>query len=87
MELPTLSEIGALLPLLLPAIGGLWILGLVAWQRGRDIRWPAAHTVIFLGLSAAGAILLLGQGTRQEILGGAIVIDPQAMAFHLVFVA
>ena len=86
MELPTLREIGALLPLLLPAIGGLWILGLVAWQRGRDVRWPAAHTVIFLGLSAAGAILLLGQGTRQEILGGAIVIDPQAMAFHLLFV-
>lgn len=85
MMLPTLREIGAILPMLLPALGGLWILCLVALQRRHDVRWPAAHAVLFLGLSAVWAILLLGYGVRQEVLGGAIVIDPQAMAFHLVF--
>jgi NADH:ubiquinone oxidoreductase subunit 2 (subunit N) len=86
MLLPTLSELAALLPLMLPAIGGVWVLGLVAWQRDRDVRWPAAHSLLFLGLSAASAILLLGQQVDREILGGAIVIDPQGMAFHLVFI-
>jgi NADH-quinone oxidoreductase subunit N len=85
MTLPTLREIGLLLPMLLPAIGGLWILCLVALQRQRDVRWPAAHAMIFLGLSAIWAILLLGSGVREEVLSGAIVIDRQAMAFHLVF--
>ena len=56
MTLPTFREIGALLPMMLPAIGGLWILCLVALQRQRDVRWPAAHAVIFLGLSAAGVL-------------------------------
>ncbi len=86
MLLPTLSELGALLPLILPAMGGVWVLGLVAWQRDRDVRWPAAHSLLFLGLSAASAIVLLGQQVDREILGGAIVIDPQGMAFHLVFI-
>ena len=78
-------ELEALLPILLPALGAIWILGLVAWRREGDLSWPAANAVLFLGLSAVSAVLLLGRGARREILGGALVVDTQALAFHLVF--
>lgn len=78
-------EIQAIMPMLLVAIGGIWVLGLVAWQRDRDVRWPAAHAVVFLGLSAAWAIVSLGLNRQVELFRGALLIDPQALAFHLIF--
>ncbi|MFQ5878325.1 MAG: NADH-quinone oxidoreductase subunit N [Acidobacteriota bacterium] len=79
-------EIAALLPILIPALGGLWVLMLVALSRGRDLRWPAAHAVVLLGFSAVSAILMLSGGGRREVLQGAVLIDPQALLFHLIFV-
>lgn len=78
-------DLVGVLPVAIPALGGIWILFLVALQRGGDLRWPAAQSVILLGLSAGSTILLLGTGTRMVIFSGALVIDPQALVFHLIF--
>jgi NADH-quinone oxidoreductase subunit N len=74
-----------LLPILIPALGGIYILMMVAVRRDRSPRLPPAHTLVLLGLSAASAVALLARGTRQELLAGAVLIDPRALAFHLVF--
>ncbi len=76
--------VGAL-PIAIPALGGIWVLFLVALQRGGDLRWPAAQSVVLLGLSAVSTIFLLGTGARIVIFSGALVIDPQALVFHLIF--
>ncbi len=83
--MPPSHEIAPLLPVLLPALGGVWILVLVAVLRDRNLAFPAAHAMVFLGLSAASALFLLAAGFRREVLEGAILIDPLALAFHLIF--
>jgi NADH-quinone oxidoreductase subunit N len=80
-----IQEFSGILPLALPALGGVWILVLAALLRDGDLRWPSAHAMIFLALSAAASIVLLSRGFRAEMLEGAILIDGQALAFHLVF--
>jgi NADH-quinone oxidoreductase subunit N len=74
-----------ILPIAIPALGGVWILVLVALQRGADLRWPAAHSMILLGLSAVAAISLLGTGRTMEVFSGAVLVDSQALVFHLIF--
>jgi NADH-quinone oxidoreductase subunit N len=78
-------ELAAILPIAIPALGGVWILVLVALQRGADLRWPAAHSMILLGLSAVAAISLLGTGRTMEVFSGAVLVDSQALVFHLIF--
>src|SRR5262249_21964646 len=50
------------------------------------LRWPALHTVLFLMLSGAAALSLLGRGYRGELFDAAVRIDAQALSFHLIFV-
>ncbi len=78
-------DLFGILPLALPAIGGLWVLIMLAIVGDRDLRWPAAHSLIVLAFSAIPAVVLLGHGARQEIFDGAIMIDPMALCFHLLF--
>ena len=80
-----MREVATLLPILIPGVGGVYVLMLAAFLRDRDPRWPAAHAMAFLGLSAASAVALLARGVPQEIMRGAILVDPQALAFHLIF--
>ena len=85
--MPTQAQaIATLLPILIPALGGVWILVVVSVLGDRDVAWPAAHTMALLGLSAAAAVMLLSAGVRLELLGGALLVDRQALAFHLIFV-
>src|SRR5207245_2935974 len=85
--MPTQAQaIATLLPILIPALGGVWILVVVSVLGDRDVAWPAAHAMALLGLSAAAAVMLLSAGVRFELLGGALLIDRQALAFHLIFV-
>ncbi len=86
MDAGLARDLAAALPVAIPALGGMWILLLVALQRGGELRWPAAHTTILLGLSATSAIGLLGAGSDQEIFHGALLVDSQALVFHLIFV-
>ena len=79
------QDLVGVLPIAIPALGGIWVLLLVALQRGGDLRWPAAQSVVLLGLSAVSTILLLRTGARIVIFSGALVIDPQALVFHLIF--
>src|SRR5262249_38540176 len=58
----------------------------IAVAPDRDVRWPALHTVLFLALSGASAVSLLGRGYRNSLFDAAVLIDPQALAFHLIFV-
>jgi NADH-quinone oxidoreductase subunit N len=80
-----IRDVAGLLPILLPALGGIAVMALVAWLRDRDLRWPAALSLAVLTLSAVPALTLLGRGARLEFFARAILIDPQALAFHLVF--
>jgi NADH-quinone oxidoreductase subunit N len=80
-----LREITTLVPILLPALGGVWVLIFVAIAGDRDVVSPAAHSVVVLGLSMATAVILLGHGTRAEVLDGALLVDGQALVFSLVF--
>ena len=79
------QDLVGVLPIAIPALGGVWVLFLVALQRGGDLRWPAAQSVVLLGLSAVSTIFLLGTEARIVIFSGALVIDPQALVFHLIF--
>jgi NADH-quinone oxidoreductase subunit N len=81
------TDLAALLPILIPALGGVWVLLVVAILRDRALAWPAAHAMALLGLAAASDVVLISAGVRHSILGGAVLIDPQALAFHLVFLA
>jgi NADH-quinone oxidoreductase subunit N len=78
-------QTAALLPFLVPAAGGLFLLLMVAALRDRDLRWPAAQSVILLGLSAAAALVLLAQDARVELFQGALLVDRQTLLFHLLF--
>jgi len=80
------GEFPALLPVLLPALGGLVILAQVALMRRRTLRPAAALAVLFLGFSAMSAIALLRRGGPRDVLHGALLVDGSALAFHLVFV-
>jgi NADH-quinone oxidoreductase subunit N len=81
----TATDLFGILPLALPAVGGLWVLLLVAIAGDRDLRWPAVHSLIVLAFSAIPAIVLLGHGARQVVFDGALVIDPMGLCFHLLF--
>jgi NADH-quinone oxidoreductase subunit N len=80
------GEFQALLPVLLPALGGLVILAQVALMRRRTLRPAAAQAVLFLGFSGMSAMALLRQGGPRDVLQGALLVDGSALAFHLVFV-
>jgi NADH-quinone oxidoreductase subunit N len=80
------GDLAALLPVVAPAVGGVWILLQVAILRRRTLRLCAAQAMLILGASAAAAALLIGEGGRRELLGGALLIDQQALAFHVIFV-
>jgi NADH-quinone oxidoreductase subunit N len=82
----TLNELSGLMPMLLPAVGGVWILLMVALAQDRDVRWPALHAALFLLLSGASTVSLLLRGYREPLFDAAVLIDPQALAFHLIFV-
>jgi NADH-quinone oxidoreductase subunit N len=81
------TDVAALLTILLPCAGGLWILLQIALMQRRTLRAGAALALLFLGCSAASALMLLARGAPGEILSGALLIDERALAFHLVFVA
>jgi NADH-quinone oxidoreductase subunit N len=78
-------QIALLLPVLVPALGGLWILLQVAILKRRTLRLCAAQAMLILGVSAASAAMLFGAG-RRSVAHGAILIDHQGLAFHLIFV-
>ncbi len=82
----TLDDLSGLMPILLPAVGGVWILIMVALRQDGDLRWPALHALFFLVLSGVSALSLLARGYREELFDRAILVDPQALAFHLIFV-
>ena len=80
------SDFATLLPVAVPALGGIWILLQVAILKHRTLRLCAAQSMLILGVSAVAAALLLREGGRREVLNGALLIDPQALAFHVIFV-
>jgi len=82
----TFNDLTGLMPMLLPAVGGVFILVMVALGLDKDIRWPAIYTVLFLLLSGSQAASLLARGYRDELFDGAVLVDPRALAFHLIFV-
>jgi NADH-quinone oxidoreductase subunit N len=79
------STLTALLPVLVPAAGGLWILGAIAILKRRTLHACAWLALVTLCLSGTFAALLMREGGRRTILHGALVCDPQSLAFHLVF--
>jgi len=81
-----MSDLAGLMPMLLPALGGLFILLMIALVRDLDLLWHGAAAAMFLVLSGVSALGLLSQGYREELVQGAVLVDPQAMAFHLIFV-
>jgi len=75
-----------LLPVLVPAVGGLWILVQVAILKQRTLRWCAGQTLLVLGFAAASDVLLWRSGAEGTMLDGALLLDPQLLAFHVLFV-
>jgi NADH-quinone oxidoreductase subunit N len=86
MSLDIVRDTAGMLPVLVPAIGGVWILVLVSLLGDRDLATPAVHSLVLLGLSGAMSVILLGRGARQEFFEGALLVDGQALVFHLIFV-
>src|SRR5260221_266175 len=84
MSLPS-HEIAALLPLLLPALGGILILLLVAAERDRGLGLEATGTLAILALSAASALAQITQGVREELFDGSVRVTVPGLAFHLIF--
>ncbi len=84
--MPVSHVIAALLPILLPALGGILILLLVAMGRDRGLGLEATATLSILALSAVSALFLMAQGVREDLLDGALRVDVRALAFHLIFV-
>jgi NADH-quinone oxidoreductase subunit N len=80
------DELSIIVPVLLPMMGGIWVLLQVAATRGRALRACAAESMIVLGFSAASAATLLSRGGGGRALHGALVIDRQALLFHMIFV-
>jgi NADH-quinone oxidoreductase subunit N len=79
------ATLTALLPVLVPSAGGLWILGAIAILKRRTLHACAWLALLTLFLSGTFAAMLLREGGRRTILHGALVCDPQSLAFHLVF--
>jgi NADH-quinone oxidoreductase subunit N len=80
------GEFSGLMPMLLPAVGGVFILLMVALGLGKDSPWPAIYTLLFLMVSGLEAASLLSRGYHDELFDGAILVDSRALAFHLIFV-
>jgi len=82
----TLDELSGLMPMLLPAAGGLFVLLLVAVADDIDLRWHGLAATTFLLLSGVSALSLMARGYRGALFERAILVDSQALAFHLIFV-
>jgi NADH-quinone oxidoreductase subunit N len=80
------DELSTIVPVILPMLGGIWVLLQVAATRGRALRGCAAEAMVVLGFSAVSAAMLLARGGRGTALHGALLIDRQALLFHMVFV-
>jgi NADH-quinone oxidoreductase subunit N len=80
------GELTTILPILLPMMGGIWVLLQVAATRGRALRVSAAESMLVLGFSAVSAAMLLSRGGGGRALHGALVVDRQALLFHMIFV-
>jgi len=81
-----LHTLMGLLPVVVPAIGGIWILIVLAVAGDRALRDMPVHTLALLVLSGVSAILLLVRGYSADLVEGALRIDSQALVFHLIFV-
>jgi NADH-quinone oxidoreductase subunit N len=75
-----------LLPVLVPAAGGLWVLAQVAILQKRTLRWCAGQAILVLAFGAAADVLLWRSGAQGTMLDGALVLDPQLLAFSLLFI-
>src|SRR5262245_14700684 len=75
-----------LLPVLVPAVGGLWVLLQVAILKQQTLRWCFWQSLGVLGLAAAFDFLLWQSGAEGTMLDGALLLDPQLLAFHVLFV-
>jgi NADH-quinone oxidoreductase subunit N len=75
-----------MLPVLVPAVGGLWILLQVAILKRQTLRWCANHALGVLGFAAVADGLLWHSGAEGTMLDGALLLDPQLLAFHVLFV-
>jgi len=82
----TLNDLSGLMPMLLPAAGGIFVLLLVVVADDIDLRWHGLAATAFLLLSGVSALSLMARGYREELFERAILVDPQALAFHLIFV-
>jgi len=80
-----MSDLAALLPILLPAIGGLGVLVVVAIERGRAVRLSAGLALVMLAFSAVVTWVPLSRGDSRALFDGALLIDTQALAFQMVF--
>ncbi|PYS94903.1 MAG: NADH-quinone oxidoreductase subunit N [Acidobacteria bacterium] len=81
----TARDLADALPILIPAAGGLWVLVVVSLLGDRHLRAPALHALGILALSGAAALAALARGPRGAIFEGAVLLDAQALAFHLIF--
>ena len=79
------ATLTALLPVLVPSAGGLWVLGAIAILKRRTLHACALLALVTLVLSGTFAAMLLREGGRRTVLHGALVCDPPSLAFHLVF--
>ena len=75
-----------MLPVLVPAVGGLWILLLIAVLKRHTLRWCAFLALFVLGLAAGSDVLLWHSHAEGTMLDGALLLDPQLLAFHVLFV-
>ena len=82
----TINDLSGLMPMLLPAVGGVFILLMIALARDLDLLWHGAAAATFLILSGVSALTLLTRDYHEELFDAAILVDPQALAFHLIFV-
>ena len=82
----TLDDLSGLLPMLLPAAGGILILLMVALADDFDLRWHGLVAAAFLSMSGFAALFLMAHGYRVDLFDNAVRIDAQALAFHLIFV-
>jgi NADH-quinone oxidoreductase subunit N len=74
-----------LLPVLIPAVGGLWILVQVAILQKRTLRWCAGQAILVLAFGVAADALLWRSGAEGTMLDAALVLDRQTLAFSLLF--
>ena len=82
----TLDDLSSLLPMLLPATGGIFVLLMVVLADDLDLRWHGFAATVFLGMSGLAALFPLAHGDHVELFDHAVTIDAQALAFHLIFV-